>query len=252
MFVTEQEADERLKSERNLLRDGKIQIQQPSAPPADAELEKDESWPEPELDAIALPCLSSTDSLEKLERLIASGTALENRASYKGNREAQKAIGEIDSLLGPSIASSIMGLSPSQSQAYGDGLQSAYTDTDLRPNVEIKEVKKHIELVKLDIAVKATSRLRRIMIAMNDTRIDAIQSPIVLAKVGRDVASIIEKVSPKEFADPDRGSIHIYRPESSPVNEYKIININVGAQEKAKLTEVETKFYNRALSSEAE
>ena len=202
----------------------------------------------------SLPCISTEDSLLKLERLIAGGSASSNsgRAHYAGKREAQKAIAEVDSLLGPTMTGAIMGLSPSQSQAYGDGLQSAHTMSDLREDKEIKEVKRHIELVKLDIAVKATSRLRRVVHAMTDVRIDAIESPVVLAKVGRDIAGIIEKVSPRELVDPDRGSIHVYRPETSEVNDYKVININIGARAKETLTETEETFLRRALDETEE
>jgi hypothetical protein len=258
MFLTEEEAKERLNSERNLLRTGDIRDAIPEQTSSSPKVSGEEDWPEPELDdeidKIKLPCISTEESLAKLERLIAGGSSStrDGRAHYAGKREAQKAIAEVDSILGPTVTGAIMGLSPSQSQAYGDGLQSAHTNSDLREDKEIKEVRRHIELVKLDIAVKATSRLRRIVSAMSDTRIDAIESPVILAKVGRDVAGIIEKVSPRELADPDKGSIHVYRPETAEVNDYKVININIGSRAKETLTDTEEKFLKRALDESPE
>src|SRR5262245_60103567 len=104
MFVTEQEAQERLSSERNLLRTGEIRSTTPEQTSSSPQVEAE--WPDPEIDEITLPSLRTEDSLDTLNRLIASGSSQTNdgRAHYAGKREAQKAIAEVDSLLGPTMA----------------------------------------------------------------------------------------------------------------------------------------------------
>jgi hypothetical protein len=244
MFITPDEAEKRLKGDRNYLRD------KPLREDKEEKKEEEKPWEEPEIDTITLPSISkSPDTLAELEQLIAHGHKGSNgRAHYKGSREVQKALAESDALLGPSMTASILGLSPSQAHAYGDGLQTTHTKSGLRDDKVIKEVRDHVERVKLDIAVKATSRLHRVVQAINGPRIDSVENPMDLARLGKDLALIVEKVTPHELIDPDRGNIHIYRPESSQTNEYKIININLGARQKAELDEKEKIFLARTVT----
>lgn len=268
MFISQDEADARLNGDRNLLKDKSLKREKKEGvdeltptEPTDCDSGEDDRekevvdsnmlgmWEEPEVDAIQLPSFSrSSDSLEELEKLIASShRGLEKRASYKGKREAQKALAETDALLGPSVTSNLFGLSASQAQAYGDGLETTHTKTGREDKV-IKQVRDHVERVKLDIAIKATSRLNRVVACINGPRIDAIENPLDLARLGKDLAIILEKVTPHELIDPDRGTIHVYRPEVAQTQEYNIVNINVGARKSEALDDKEQKFLARTLA----
>ncbi len=175
-------------------------------------------------DDIILPCLDHPDALKTLEQIIATGSgARDGRSHYVGNREAQKAIGEVDALLGPTAASGIFGNTPPQAQAYGDGLQTPSRILDK----QIKEVYEHVNLVKLSIARSASLKLKKIVDCINDERIEEIQSPVVLARLGKDVASIVERVSPRDAREEDRSIFHIYRPEVATNDQYNIVNVSI-------------------------
>ncbi len=173
---------------------------------------------------IILPCLDHPDALKTLEQIIATGSgARAGRSHYVGNREAQKAIGEVDALLGPTAASGIFGNTPPQAQAYGDGLQTPSKILDK----QIKEVYEHVNLVKLSIARSASLKLKKIVDCINDERIEEIQSPVVLARLGKDMASIVERVSPRDAREEDRSIFHIYRPEVATNDQYNIVNVSI-------------------------
>jgi len=175
-------------------------------------------------DDIILPCLDHPDALKTLEQIIATGSgARAGRSHYVGNREAQKAIGEVDALLGPTAASGIFGNTPPQAQAYGDGLQTPSKILDK----QIKEVYEHVNLVKLSIARSASLKLKKIVDCINDERIEEIQSPVVLARLGKDMASIVERVSPRDAREEDRSIFHIYRPEVATNDQYNIVNVSI-------------------------
>lgn len=208
MFISQEEADGRLYGDRNLLKD------KSSARPGPLPKEKSAT-------DIVLPCLDGPDALDKLTSIIKNGGSDPKRAHYVGNRPAQKAIAEVDALLGPSFTSKTFGLTPPQAQSYGDGLQTP----DKRRNKEIKEVKEHVDLIKLGIARAASLKLKKIVDCMNDEKIEAIDSPLKLAQMGKDVAAIVHRVSSNDAREDDRAIFHIYRPDVAEAREYNIVNI---------------------------
>lgn len=243
MFVTEKEAEDRLSSKRNILREGGMEDHEVEDLGAEETEEVGEAWEDPDIDDIKLPSLSGKAALDNLEKIIADGGGVGGgRAHYKMKRESQKAIGEVDLLLGGNKTGALFGLTAPQAYAYGEGKQG--TDVD---SIVIKEVRDHVEMVKLDIAAKAVSRLQKVMVEINGPRIEAVKDPLKLAVLGKDLAAIVEKVAPRALLDPDRGGIVVYRPETAPVSSYNVVNINMGVKKAEELDEKEKKFYDRTL-----
>lgn len=261
MFVSEEEAHARLRDKTNLLREGTYQERPSSDPheatgssgtgsgePASAISESGDDWEEPQLDDnIELPTLR--DHAAELDQLIRGGANFLNggRAHYAGKRTAQRAIAETSLLLGSSAAGRALGVSAPQTWAYEHGLQTTNPDQP-----EIAELRAHIENVKLDIAAKAVTRLHKIVNSITDQKIDAVDSPVVLTRMGKDMAAIVERVTPRAAEDTGAERIHVYRPEVSTVNEYNIVNVNVSAAAAVKkdeqLTEREQSFLKRVVN----
>lgn len=225
MFMSEDEALERLNSARNLFSD-RISSSPPISSSETAAIvpelvEDDEEF--------ELPCLTDLDNLDDLinEGHKASHVSPDGRqrAHYKGCRESQKAIGEVSALLGPTQASSLFGASIPQTFAYGEGQRSSNEAMG-----EIPELKVHLGQVKMQIAMTASRRLRRIVKAITPKKIDAITSPIELTRMGKDMATIVDKMSPRDLSDLG-ATLHIYRPETQNVNQYNIVNVRSGDKE---------------------
>jgi hypothetical protein len=232
MFVSRAEAEKRLQDDKNLLRPaGDAQ----SGNPSEVEGQKDELTPESankgntgeieastelnDEDDFNLPCLSD------LDKIIASGASFlgDGRAHYKKKPDAQRAIGEVSTLLGPTIAARTLGLSIPQAFAYEHGEQT----TNLEMSKGLPELKKHLESVKLDIAVKASHRLRKIVKCITTDKIENVTDPLKLASLGKDMAVIIDKMAPSEGSVDGGLHLHVYRPEAADVSAYKVVNARV-------------------------
>ena len=236
MFTDEETARRRLEGSRNVLRVPEEEWPEVEEPPElepkpegsdrdgdkDRDKRKARAKSQSERDDIVLPCLEGPTALADLEQIIMRG-GLDNRSHYVGDRQAQRAIGETDALLGPTFTSRIFGNTPPQAQAYGDGLQ---TPSKIL-NKQIKEVRDHVEMVKLDIARSASRKLKKVVDCINEERIEAIESPLLLARLGKDIAAIVDRVSPRDQREEDRSIFHIYRPEVASHDEYNIVNISV-------------------------
>lgn len=189
-------------------------------------------------DDLSPPCFSHLDSLlndcASYLKPPSSKTHKE-RSHYKLHREAQKAVGEIDTILGPSSTATLMGLSAPQAFAYGEGQRSSNQDMGRVPGL-----KEHLSEVKLDIAMRAARRVRKAVTAITNEKIEAIESPLKLAVLGKDMASIVEKMSDRgSLLDQGGVHLHIYKPEMHAVDDYEIVGaralsiIDVGDNENA-------------------
>lgn len=146
------------------------------------------------------------------------------RNPYRGNRDSQVAIGETAIILGPKVASSIFGLGPegTQAEAYSEG-KAGWGDG--RGGKVIPEVWQRLQKSKQNIAEKAASRLESTLDAITPGKLKAINKVETLARVGKDMAIIIEKVTPKETG-PDGGvHFHIFRPEFKQENHYETVTL---------------------------
>jgi hypothetical protein len=219
MFTDEETANSRLEGDRNVLGPSYKPATVIDLPDPDSLLNERK---EDDDSKIVLPCLEGESALKNLEEIIVRG-GLDRRSHYVGDREAQKAIGETDALLGPSITSRIFGNTPPQAQSYGDGLQTP----SHKLNKQIKEVREHVDIVKLSIARAASLKLKKIVDCINEERIEQIGSPVILARLGKDVAAIVDRVSPRDVHEEDRSIFHIYKPEVASHDEYNIVNISV-------------------------
>lgn len=144
---------------------------------------------------------------------------------YKYKRDAQVAIGETALILGPQAASGVFGLGPggAQAEVYSEGRQS--WGSGGQPGKIIPEVYQRLQKSKQDIAEKAARRLESTLDAITPEKLTAVHKVDVLARVGKDMAIILDKVSPKE--GPNEGGVHfhIFRPEFKQENHYETVNL---------------------------
>lgn len=140
-----------------------------------------------------------------------------NASRYKGHIDAQVAIGETELILGAAHAAPLFGLQDQQTARYGDG-----TTNVLRPN---PVVKKRIEESKERIAQLAADRLQSTLDCLTPVKLSSIKRATNLSKVGKDMATILEKVTPKGGAGEEHVHFHIFRPEQMQVNNYQVVNL---------------------------
>jgi hypothetical protein len=249
MFVSKAEALARLTSEENLLRD-----EVASSPSLDADKVLDQLDPEQknpndnresfdrgststpaEGDVLTREILEATGgrgdnpffipSLDKLDRLIHRAKPTARPAKYRNNIEAQAAIAETSVVLGSAAAARIFDLSLPQTNAYQHGMDGSHRYS--QPGQPKKpELKRRIDKIKEQIALSGSLRLRRIVKQITPEKIEAVESPIELARLGRDVAAIIEKVQDKAVTEGPAAQFHIYRPEIHTEQHYTTVTVN--------------------------
>lgn len=236
MFVTRRDAETRLSSPANALRkkdaclsdndreipntvdipDAAVLHDVPPAPlPASAEEYYEESDELPE--STHPDDQTMGPMLDKLDHLLNPRVA--GRARYMGNLASQVAIAETDLILGQAATSNIFDLATAQVQAYREGNG---TTGGRSPNSELK---RRIEKSKEVIAEKAAARLDATLDALTPVKLSQVKRATNLAKIGKDMAVILEKVSPKESGEEKGVHFHIFRPEFKQENHYETVNL---------------------------
>lgn len=213
MFISQKEADERLKSNSNLLRHQSNDRKESQVPGgSDIPDLPDEQEHKSEDD----PAEGLLSSLDKLDEIILNRP----RASYQMNRPAQKAIAETTLLMGPSVSGALFGLSHAQVNAYQNGVQHDTSDA-----LPIPEVKRHLAETKERIALIAARKLRKTLKCITTEKVEEIQSPLDAGRLAKDLASVVDKMEPKEKIGDRKVEFHIYRPVVKTLNEYKVVNV---------------------------
>ena len=85
-----------------------------------------------------------------------------------------------------------LGISSSSVSAYKNGATS--TTTYDKPNADLKE---HVDEIKIDISKKARARLLKAIEEITDDKL-SVTKPRELAGIAKDMASVVEKMEPKD------------------------------------------------------
>jgi hypothetical protein len=224
MFISEDQASERLDDPKNLFRAGKGPVVPapivPPEPPAKQE-----------------PPKLKQDALAELDRIIATGSAPKRRNLHNSERIA---IAENSLILGNSAATQIGGVVSSQGYAYSNG---HHTPGDVAPNRNPDEVlRERVQHAKTIISFKASNRLKNVLNLMTEEKLGKVESVSELSRVGKDMASIMEKMEPKDKTLPESLHLHLYRPEQKTLSSYD--KVHVGAiidSETGKVIEADSK-----------
>lgn len=225
MIVSRKVAEERLSSDRNRLRDsvsGPMDLPIPSDPDPD---ERDDAIDD-ERDDERAPQGPITDrsglslDLHHLDRLIDNPT----RGRYRGQLANQVAIAETATIIGRSGAEDIFALSASQVSAYDKGLQSTSHITHPE-DASNPELSRRVAEAKEQIAELAVARLGQTLSLLTTDKLAKVKKATNLTRVGKDLAVILDKVTPKAEVDPSHVHFHVYRPELNVESHYKIVTI---------------------------
>lgn len=228
-FVSRKEAQDRLDSGRNLFRD--------KAAPIPESEEREES---DGVDKSKRPNGSPSESpegsvegarytgVEDIERPLFDLSSLDaiisgdgRKPRYQGKVEAQASIAETSMVLGPTVAASLVGLGTSQTFAYEHGYRNSGQQYDGTP--QKPELKRRIDIIKEDLALRASSKLKSVLINLTDEKLQKVKRATNLSKIGKDMAIILDKVSPSEQAVDGGTHFHIYRPEVKTINNYETV-----------------------------
>lgn len=220
MFISQKEAEERLKQSDNLLRrdpyasedEMKESVKNPAPSPEPSQPEGAET---PESDDE--PATELLSGLDKLDDLIQPRTG---RANYRMKREAQGAIAETATILGPTVAARTFGLSVSQAQGYADGLAG---NQDKQHPIPV--IRERVKLVKERIALSAARKLRTTLKCLTPEKLEAIENPLDAGRLAKDLATVVDKMEPKDKALDDRIQFHVYVPQVKKLEDYNVINV---------------------------
>lgn len=220
MIVSSSEAKERLESERNRLAVSAPGSERVSdVAPASKDLPVPDSSEGGE-EGQDQSKESSAFDFSELDKIIDSRPC---RPSYANNLPAQRSIAQTSLLIGQTSAAHIFGNSVPQVHAYENGLQSSAQITNGKPVTS--GIDKIVKELKQELALKAATRLGEVLDVLDGDRIKRVKRATDLARVGKDMAVILDKVSPRE--DHMQGGVHfhIIKPETAPISDYKVIEV---------------------------
>src|ERR1051325_825726 len=232
MFVSRAEALARLSSDQNRLRvDYEPTKEKPVSErnqddPSTAGIEQKKSTEdqiERALDELQDP--KSPNFLSSLDRLDSMIHPRRGRGvRFRGNDAAQAAIAETSIVLGPRAAERIFDYSEQATSAMARGsIGSHYAAAGIKKPVldaRVKEIRKRI-------ALSAGIRLQKIVRSITPEKIEEVKSVTELARMGKDVASIMDHAMPKDEGGEAPAQFHIYRPEIREEKNFTQVTINV-------------------------
>lgn len=235
MFVSSDDARKRLESLDNILRPAGV-APTASITPAITRAETvpdepdDEGDEDDEVSADVQEIIAphpAKDVLDKLDSLL--HPKVNGRARYAGKLPSQIGIAETSLILGAKEGSELFDLSYSQAHAY-EGAARTSASPAIKP-----ELKKAIDKARSRIAVQAADRLHAVLTLLDDDKLSKVKRATNLAKIGKDMAVILDKVTPKEAEHKDGLHFHIYRPEMAVASAYETVELGPVLDVTAKL-----------------
>lgn len=214
MFVSRKQATDRLSADENLLRPrvdtGASATDEVEV--VEGEVEDDSEEPEDIGLGEETVEVYKTPTLSKLDALISG----KPRPRSFGTRvRDSQAFAEVADILGKDVASQVLDV-PESLKTHPVGSDKLLVERKLRR-------------LKSTVALRTTRKLSKVVKQITDEKIETIENPLELARLGRDLATITQSMSPKE-EQPDGGvHFHVYRPELKQENHYE--TITVGARE---------------------
>lgn len=221
MFTTKKDIEERIASDRNVLR-------HPTSAPIPEKNEKtkenqDPSTPKPRTTKVKAPTVPMTTKKEELDRILGLAEASRAMVSSPDRKSPviQAAIAEAALLVGPKVTSQMFEVS----EGCAADLKSKLTDPGKMASVGLQ---RELEQVRLRLGMLASDRLEKALNCLTDDKLSKIKNATNVARVAKDMATILDKLAPVE--EQQEGSIHfhLYKPESVQDGHYD--TVVVGAQ----------------------
>jgi hypothetical protein len=153
-----------------------------------------------------------------LDSLIADLTSSpKQRPSYRMKREVQASIGTVALMTGNKDTRAITG--------QGENQTRLYENSKTVRGAQHPELKRRMDETRMVIARVTASKLRKVIRGIEDSDIDAIESVAERARIGKDLVTIIDKVTPKDTGTGEGVHFHIYRPEQGVMTEYEKVTV---------------------------
>jgi hypothetical protein len=223
MFISNKEAEDRLKDGRNIFRDKDVAPSPPGSPtsPSDSRDVRVNKIAE---DQAAIELLKqrrqklsneeAAISLDHLDHLLSP--RIKSRPYTDLN--VQAAIAETALVLGDTKTSRIFDRSYSQADRYAHGKTNDF-------GIEKPELKSRLVQIKERLAEKAADKLDATMNALTPQKISEIKRATNLSRVAKDMASVMDKCSENRDNEGAGVHFHIYRPETVTEKIYETVTV---------------------------
>jgi len=219
MFISETEGADRLEKSKDLwnIRDRKVPVNNGSpisevpSEPAEKEEETVEASEEsPRIDADALKALDDI--------LIPPSPRGRPKGQHNRSDNLRATIGVASKVLGGRATDQLFDAGKQMPYAYAQGKVSVGGEVKEDLVLEVKDQQDAIR----DLAF---NRLVKTLGLMDDEKLEAVTDVTKLARVGRDLSSIVDKVTPKAEANTQSVHFHVFRPEARPEQSYEVIDL---------------------------
>lgn len=149
--------------------------------------------------------------------------AIVRHGTMRGRPDLQATVGLTADLIGNKEAGAMFGLSHDHTSGLSNGQASGAERGGYA--AENKELKSRLGQMKNDLALKAADKLDSALDALSDTKITSIKHATNIARVAKDMAVIIDKVT-KDNSREEGIHFHLYRPEMKTVQNYGTVHLN--------------------------
>jgi hypothetical protein len=228
MFISDQEANERLNSSKNVLtvidkdgdaRKGVVHDREPLVIPAEDVAQEDQE------------CASADGILEApdgkfLKKLLGINVSTGRKVGQVGMpKEMQAACATTAQLVNTRTAAGAFGVSPH----HADELKHGYTNQKDRYD-ETKEPDADLEKIvarqKKDVRDLAFEKLTKTLGLISDEKLLTLTDPTKLGRLARDLSGVVDKVLPKEATQFGGVHFHVWRPDTQrEETSYPVVNV---------------------------
>lgn len=222
MFISEELAEQRIKSSENLLRSVNKSERVPSAPPN----------PEPPVIEPELVLEDEDHTCDTAQNCGAAPTPNELAALLNMKRrrymttQTQASVALFGSLTSRAAAARLFGCSSDHAEDLNKGFTNPLS-RELGKHKE--ELVDEIKRQSKDVRDLAFSRLTKSLTLMTDDMLGTVTDPTKLARVSRDLSTVLDKVMPKEDSVQGGVHFHVWRPEMREEASYE--TVVVGSQQ---------------------
>lgn len=234
MFISEQTANERLNSSRNVLtRVNKEESIDKGVPhtqePPIVELEENDHLPvEDQL------CSTATGIVAPDMRAIRKILGMEPQGRSLGQKNAPLEIQAAAATTAQMVNTKTAARTFDFSYHHADELKHGYTNQEQRydpviePHALLKEEVNRQKKVVRDLAFE---KLTKVLGILSDDKIQALTDPVKIARVGRDLSTIHEKALPREEQNTNSGvHFHIWKPEDQrEESSYPVVRVGASS-----------------------
>lgn len=227
MFLSEEEANKRLNSSKNVLtsikkdgdsRSGEVHENEPLLIPVD------ELVPEDQTCASAQGVLEAPDG-KFLKKLLGMNVSTgRKKGQVEMPKEMQAACATTAQIAGTQRAASAFDVS----YHHADELKHGYTNQAARyddAQDPDKDLVKIINKQKTDVRNLAFEKLTKALGLMSDAKLETLVDPVKIARVAKDLSTVVDKVLPKDAVQLGGVHFHVWRPEMRTEDTYETISV---------------------------